>query len=95
MKFFKGEILLSVRDVTMVSLIKNVTKVASAANTKIGFAILLTLTPQARRTVNSEARHILFTVITVANKTLIGIDITTIAGKLSKISIKATFTGIP
>ena len=47
-------------------------KVAQSAKVNIGFAILLMLTPHARSTVISDDRHILFTVITVANKTEIG-----------------------
>ena len=47
----------------------------------IGFAILFNPIPQARRTVISDAKLNLFNVITVDNKTPIGIVITKTSGK--------------
>ena len=80
---------------TTVSLIKKLDNDIKIAKIKIGFAIRFKPIPQARITVISEDKLNLFKVITVANKTPIGIVITITEGKFNKIIINATLKGIP
>ena len=77
------------------TLIKKLIKDMAIAKIKIGFAILFKPIPQARITVISDNKLKLFKVITVANKTPIGIVITKIAGRCNIIIISAILNGTP
>ena len=65
------------------------------ANINIGLAILFNPIPHARITVISELKLRAFSVITVDNKTPIGIVITNTDGKCRIIIIKAILKGMP
>ena len=80
---------------TTVSLIIKPKKAINIANTKIDFAILFMLIPQARMTVISEFKLKLLSVITVANNTPIGIVITNTEGRWRIIIKNAILNGIP
>lgn len=65
------------------------------ANINIGFAIRFNPIPQERKTVISDERLSLLSVITVANKTPSGIVITMIDGRFKMTILNATENGIP